>query len=87
MTTYTLNYVDSGRVTEFFASDDTEAADIAVTRLAAGYGDDITVADQWDADGQNDDGRPCERLLIWACKDDAASDDGSRAIAQLTVVR
>lgn len=41
----------------------------------------------WDADGVNEDGFPCERLLVWASEEDAENDAGEKALAQLTVVR
>ena len=79
---YALEYAD-GRVTEIVADDDPAAELAALAR----FGADAVAADQWDADGLNDDGLRCERLLIWACEDDARNDNGAKSVAQLTVVR
>ncbi len=83
MTTYVLNYAGSGAVSEIIADSDTEAERIALEQI----GDDAVAAEQWDSDGTNDDGRPMERLLIWATEDESVNDDGAKAVAQLTVVR
>jgi hypothetical protein len=83
MTYYVLNYAGSGAVSEIVADSDMEAARIALDLI----GGDAVAADQWDADGQNDDEEPMERLLIWACEEDSRDDPGAKAIAQLTVVR
>jgi hypothetical protein len=87
MTRYTLNMAGGGEVDEFFAAHD-GAAEVEALRMLAdrGYPDAIP-ADQWDGDGTNDDGQPCERLLFWANADDAENDAGAKAIAQLCVVR
>jgi hypothetical protein len=87
MQSYTLNVADSGEVDEFFAKHD-GAAEVEARRMLAdrGYPDAIP-ADQWDGDGTNDDGQPCERLLFWANADDAENDPGAKSIAQIEVVR
>lgn len=41
----------------------------------------------WDADGATDDGRQCERILIWASEEDSENDAGEKSLAQLMVVR
>jgi hypothetical protein len=82
MAAYTLEYAD-GRITEIVADDDTSAELAALACL----GDDAVAAEQWDADGHDDDGCRCERLLLWASEEDAEGDDGARAVASLTAVR
>ena len=82
MSIYGLEYAD-GHVTEIVADNDTEAEASALAR----FGDEAVAADQWDADGQNDDGQPMERLLIWETEEEADNDPGAKAIAQVTVVR
>lgn len=82
MSIYALEYAD-GRVTEIVADNDTDAELAAMAR----FGEDAVAADQWDAAGVNDDGKQCERLLIWESEADAENDPGAKAVAQLTVVR
>lgn len=82
MSRYALEYAD-GRVSEIVADDDTEAEIAAMAR----FGDEAVAAEQWDGDGSNDDGEPCERLLIWDCEADSINDPGAKAVAKLTVVR
>lgn len=82
MANYALEYAD-GRVTEIVADNDTDAEFAALARI----GDDAVAAEQWDADGCNDDERTCERLLLWSCEADSINDAGQKSIAKLTVVR
>ena len=82
MTRYTLEWAD-GRVTDIVADDDASAETAAMAR----FGADAVAAEQWDDAGVNDDGEPCERLLIWADEEAAENDPGSNAVAQLCVVR
>jgi hypothetical protein len=83
MSNYALEFVGGGQVSEIVADNDTEAISVAAGIL----GDDVVVADQWDAAGSNDDDEPVERLLFWATEADAKNDHGANAIAQLTVMR
>ena len=79
---YVLCYAD-GRVSQVVANSDTEAEAVALER----FDHNAVAAEQWDADGTNDEGDPVERLLIWRSEAESVDDDGAKAIAQLTVVR
>lgn len=83
MKSYVLNYAGSGATSEIYANNDTDAIIEAPLLL----GEDTVEAAQWDADGCNDDGEPMKRILFWIDEQSAESDDnGTRSIAQLTVV-
>ena len=82
MTTYVLEHANGAKQT-IEAEHDADAASEALEII----GDDAVAAEQWDADGTNDDGEPMERLLIWATEADAQDDPGANAVAELTVVR
>lgn len=81
MKSYVLSWSD-GATSEIMAADDDAAIEQATTIL----GGDPVIADQWDADGWNDDDEPCKRLLIWSDEASAENDDGKNAIAQLSTV-
>lgn len=83
MKSYVLNRVGGGQTSEIFAEDDIDAELQALALI----GGDAVAAEQWDADGRNDDDQQMERLLLWSCEGDSINDDGARAVAQLTVVR
>lgn len=40
----------------------------------------------WDADGHNDDGKRCWRMLVWSSEKDAENDAGAKSIGQLCKV-
>jgi hypothetical protein len=84
MTTYTLNFAGSGAVSEILADSDTQAIQTAESILESHGYDSPAWADQWDADGANDDGVDMERLLCWATEEDSIDDPGVRAIAYLS---
>jgi len=94
MKSYTLNYAGSGVCTEFFAPNDKEALELAASMIVGGghcidndgNRSEPVIADQWDADGYNDDDEPCKRILIWACEADAENDNGAKSIAQVETV-
>lgn len=80
---YTLNIAGTGECTEFFADSDAEAEIIAGRMLNR---DGLVFADQWDADGVNDDDEPCKRLLVWASEEDAENDSGAKSLAQIETI-
>lgn len=82
MNIYTINCADTGSVIEIVAVSDEAAIRAVRSRL----GQDVVIADQWDADGTNDDGVQMWRLLIWDSEADAENDCGQNSIAQLTRV-
>ena len=87
MKPYTLNIAGTGECSEFFAPDDETAEALAVEMLSVIYHrDNVTVCDQWDANGVNDDDEPCKRLLIWASEEDAENDAGAKSIAQIETI-
>lgn len=79
---YAINHTHSGAVTEITADDDTAATAAVLAML----GRDVVIADQWDADGTNDDGVQCWRRLIWEDESSSENDDGANAVASLTRV-
>jgi len=83
MSKYALEMADGSGISEIVADNDTDAEAAALAR----FGEEAVAADQWDADGTNDDGDPMERLLIWDSEEDSIDDPGANAVAQLTVVR
>ena len=84
MRTYTLEFNGTGEVAELNCDHGDEQAEQMARVILAGRGyPDITFADQWDADGTDDDDQPCFRLLIWADGDAAENDSGLYSVAQL----
>ena len=87
MSSYVLQFSGSGEVCEGHFKQDSEAVAFAESVLEArGYEPSELVRGDWDADGQNDDGEQCYRLLFWENEDDAEDDAGQLAIAQLCKV-
>ncbi len=87
MQSYTIEFNGGGEVSEGFFADDTEAqAWVESVLEQQGYDADELVSGDWDADGQNDDGEQCYRMLFWANESDAENDPGVNAICQLCKV-
>lgn len=88
MAKYFFELASSGEVSEWICDSDVDAVSQAVSRLERqGYdAGEIVEADDWTADGLNDDGEQCYRLLLWACEEDAANDNGAKSIAQVSRV-
>lgn len=84
MTSYTIEFNGTGEVSEGQFRNDTEAQAWVESVLAArGYdAGDLSTSD-WDADGLNDDGEQCYRMLFWADEQTAQHDPGVDAICQL----
>lgn len=82
MKSYVLSFSGSGETSEINAANDDAAIKEAINLL----GEDTVVAEQWDADGYNDDDKPCKRILFWADEESAENDAGANAIAQLSTV-
>lgn len=74
--TIAINYAGSGAISECLTIEEARAI------LEDQY-PGCVFAEQWDADGTNDEGRPMERLLVWASEQDADNDPGVRAVAQI----
>lgn len=88
MPKYYFELADSGTVSEWICENDTEATLMATDQLIAeGYDAEVIVeADDWSADGVNDDGEQCYRLLFWGCLDESNNDSGANSIAQISRV-
>ncbi len=85
---YTIEFNGTGEVSEGFFANDTEAASWVESVLEArGYDADEIVSGDWDADGQNDDGQQCERMLFWSDEASSENDPGVNAVCKLCVVR
>lgn len=85
---YTIEFNGSGEVLEDSFGDDTEAQAWVESVLEnLGYDSGKLVCGDWDADGQDDDGNQCERMLFWASEDDSENDPGVKSICQLCVIR
>lgn len=82
MKSYVLSYNGTGAISEIYADNDAQAICQALDLL----GDDAVEADQWDSDGQNDEGEPCKRILFWGDEESAENDPGINSIAQLSTV-
>ena len=88
MKNYTIEFTETGAVSEGSFSCDTDAERWVETVLEnAGHDAEEIVSGDWDADGQNEDGQSCERMLFWASDSDAQNDAGQRSICQLCVTR
>lgn len=87
MKSYVLKFAGSGEVCEGYFENDSEAIAFAESVLEfRGHEPSKLVRGGWDADGQNDDGAQCHRMLFWANEDDAENDAGAKSIAQLCKV-
>jgi len=87
MKSYTIEFASSGEVSEGQFSNDTEAQ-AWVESVLENQGHDASelVSGDWDADGENEDGEQCYRMLFWASESDAINDAGAKAICQLCKV-
>ncbi len=81
MKSYVLNWSGTGAISEIFADTDEDAIAQAIDLTRAPI-----VADQWDADGWNDDGEPCKRILLWDTEELAENDAGAKATASLSTI-
>lgn len=87
MKNYVLEIAGSGEVCEGHFETEGEAILFAESVLETrGHNPNNLVRGEWDADGQNDDGEQCYRILFWANEDDAENDAGEKSIAQLCKV-
>lgn len=87
MQSYTIEFNGSGEVCEGHFGDDIQAYAWVETVIAQrGHDSDEVVFGEWDADGKNDDGEPCYRMLIWADEEAAKNDSGANSICQLCKV-
>lgn len=88
MNCYTVEFNGTGEVSEgHFSTDEQAQAWVESVLTNRGHDADEIVFGDWDADGQNDDGRKCERMLVWASEADANDDPGANSICQICVVR
>ena len=87
MISYTIEFNGTGEVSEGQFRSDTEAQAWVESVLEA-RGHDVValVSGDWDADGENDNGEKCFRMLFWASESDADNDSGENSICQLCKV-
>ncbi len=86
--TYTIEFNGTGEVSEGVFANDTEATGWVESVLEArGYNTDDVVSGDWDADGHNDEGQECERMLFWADEASSENDSGANAVCKLCVIR
>lgn len=87
MKSYTLEFAGSGETNEGYFANDAEAQAWVVLLLdSMGYDHNSLVSSDWSADGQNDDGEQCFRMLYWEDENDAENDAGEKSICQLCKV-
>lgn len=87
MSSYTIEFSSTGDVCEGQFSSDTEAQSWVESVLESrGYDADEIVTGDWDADGHNDDGEQCYRMLFWEDGSHAENDPGADSICQLCKV-
>lgn len=87
MQSYTIEFSNSGEVCEGQFENNTQAHAWAETVLEQrGYDVEQIVYGDWDADGKNDDGEQCYRMLFWASEEDSENDSGANSICQLCKV-
>ncbi len=87
MKSYTIEFNGTGEVTPGCWLDD-DAAKLWVKSVleARGYDAGELVTGEWDADGTNDYGMQCYRMLFWENEASAENDAGEKAICQLCKV-
>ena len=78
MNAYTLEL--SGGVTSTILA---ETDGDAIRQALAQMDGDAVVAEQWDADGWDDDDAPLKRILFWSSEEESEDDPGTKSIAQL----
>lgn len=84
MTIYTIEFNGTGEVSEGSFRNDTEAQAWVESVLEnRGYDANELASGDWDADGENEDGDTCYRMLFWESESDAENDAGESSICQL----
>lgn len=88
MSSYVIEFNGTGEVSEGVFDKDADAISW-VESILESHGHNISdiVSGDWDADGENDNGNACERMLFWACEEDSVNDSGAKAVCKLCVVR
>ena len=85
---YVIEFNGTCEVSEGCFANDTEAIGWVDSVLEAhGYDSSEIVSGDWDADGENEDGQTCERMLFWADEATSENDPGTNAVCKLCVVR
>lgn len=87
MKSYTIEFNGTGEVSEGSFPNDNEAqAWVESVMECRGHVASAIVSGDWDANGKNDDGDQCWRMLFWASESDSQNDDGKNAVCQLCKV-
>lgn len=86
MKSYTFEFQDGDLCEGYFETDADAQAWVESILENRGYDVCDLVEGDWDADGKNDDGEQCYRMLYWATEEDAKDDPGLDAIGQLCKV-
>ena len=87
MATYTIEVNGTGDVIEGQFRSETDAQSWVESVLEdLGYDANEIVNGDWDANGQNDGGDQCYRMLFWANESESENDSGVNAICQLCKV-
>lgn len=87
MASYTIEFASSGEVSEGQFNSDAQAQAWVETVLEnRGYDASELVSSDWGADGENEEGEQCYRMLFWANEADSENDPGANAVCQLCKV-
>jgi hypothetical protein len=86
MQSYVIEFEDGGISEGHFENDTQAVAWVESVLEHHGYDPDELVSGDWDADGKNDDGEQCYRMLFWASEEDSENDSGENSICQLCKV-
>ncbi len=86
MKSYTFEFQDGELCEGYFETDADAQAWVESILEHQGYDINDLVEGDWNADGKNDDGEQCYRMLYWATEEDAEDDPGVNSIGQLCKV-
>ena len=75
-----------GETWDVAVRDRLDAETVLMSTLSDRGATDPVAADQWAADGEDDDGHQRWRLLGWDCEQDAEDDDGTKSAGYVAYI-